>query len=187
MPCGIWSQFPNEGLNPHPLQWKHGILTTGLLGSLEETESWIPQEWIVDLSSGFWSWVIDLNGLPRRLTGKESACQAGDVGSVPGLGRSPWEGNGNPLQYFPLGNPMDRGTCWATVNGVAKELDMTEQLNNKLILMGLFIQLEMEHWHWGSTENINLQAFPQIAKYMTYFFRTQNPTTSWFSLVDLSS
>ena len=42
---------------------------------------------------------------------------------------------------------MDRGTCWATVNGVAKELDMTEQLNNKLILMGLFIQLEMEHWH----------------------------------------
>ena len=43
---------------------------------------------------------------------------------------------------------MDRGTCRATVNGVAKELDMTEQLNNnKLIRMGLFIQLEMEHWH----------------------------------------
>ena len=132
------------------------------------------------LSSGFWSWVIDLNVLPRWLNVKESACQAGDVGSVPGLGRSLWEGNGNPLQYFSLGNPMDRRTCWATVYGVAKELDMTERLNNnKLMRMGLFIQLEMENWNWGSIENINVQAFPQIAEDITYFFRTQNPTTSF--------
>ena len=44
----------------------------------------------------------------------------GDVGSIPGLGRSPGEGNGNPLQYFSLQNPMDRGAWWATVHGVAK-------------------------------------------------------------------
>ena len=48
-------------------------------------------------------------GLPRGLSGKESACNAGDPGSVPGSGRSPGEGNGNPLQYSCLENPMDRG------------------------------------------------------------------------------
>ena len=50
---------------------------------------------------------------------------AGDAGSIPGLGRSPGERNGNPLQYSCLGNPMDRGAWWATVRGVAKELDTT--------------------------------------------------------------
>ena len=52
--------------------------------------------------------------------GKESACNAGDLGSIPGLGRSPGEGNGNPLQYSCLENPMDREAWWATVQGVAK-------------------------------------------------------------------
>ena len=54
---------------------------------------------------------------------KESACSTGDEGhadSIPGPGRSPGEGNGNPLQYSCLENPMDRGTWWATVHGVAK-------------------------------------------------------------------
>ena len=49
-----------------------------------------------------------------------SACNAGDLGSIPGLGRSPGEGNGNPLQYSCLENPMDGGAWWATVHGVAK-------------------------------------------------------------------
>ena len=52
--------------------------------------------------------------------GKESACNAGDMGSIPGLGRSPGEGNGNPLQYSCLENPMDGGTSQATVHGVAR-------------------------------------------------------------------
>ena len=52
--------------------------------------------------------------------GKESACIAGDLGLIPGLGRSPGEGNGNPLQYSCLENPMDRGAWWATVHGVAR-------------------------------------------------------------------
>ena len=51
---------------------------------------------------------------------KESACNAGDLGSIPGSGRSPGEGNGNPLQYSCLENPMDRGAWWATVHGVTK-------------------------------------------------------------------
>ena len=54
---------------------------------------------------------------------KASASNAGDVSSIPGSGRSPGEGNDNPLQYSCLGNPMDRGDLWATVHGVAKESD----------------------------------------------------------------
>ena len=48
-------------------------------------------------------------GLPWWFSGKESACSAGDAGLIPGLGRSPGEGNGNPVQYSYLENPMDRG------------------------------------------------------------------------------
>ena len=51
---------------------------------------------------------------------KESACNVGDLGSVPSWVRSPGEGNGKPLQYSCLENPMDRGAWWATVDGVAK-------------------------------------------------------------------
>ena len=52
--------------------------------------------------------------------GKASAYHAGDLGSIPGWGRSCGEGNGNPLQSSCLENPMDRGAWWATVHGVAK-------------------------------------------------------------------
>ena len=51
---------------------------------------------------------------------KDPPANAGDEGSIPGLGRSPGEGNNNPLQYSCLGNPMDRGDWWATVHGVTK-------------------------------------------------------------------
>ena len=51
---------------------------------------------------------------PHSSVGKESACNAGDLGSIPGSGRSPGEGNDNPLQYSCLENPMDRGAWWAT-------------------------------------------------------------------------
>ena len=57
---------------------------------------------------------------PDGSESKESACNAGDTGDmglIPGLGRSPRGGNGNPLQYSCLENPMDRGTWWATVHG----------------------------------------------------------------------
>ena len=57
---------------------------------------------------------------PDSSVGKESACNAGDLSSIPGSGRSPGEGNGNPLQYPCLGNPMDRGAWQAIVHGVAK-------------------------------------------------------------------
>ena len=66
-----------------------------------------------------------ISGLPWRLRGKESTSNAGDTGSIPGLGRSPGERNGNPLQYSCLGNLMNRGAWRAIVHGVAKEPDIT--------------------------------------------------------------
>ena len=57
---------------------------------------------------------------PRWLSDKEPAYYARDTGSIPESGRSPGEGNSNPLQYSCLGNPMDRGAWWATVRGVTK-------------------------------------------------------------------
>ena len=59
-------------------------------------------------------------GFPCSSVGKGSACSTGDLGSIPGLGRPPGEGNGNPLQYPRLENLMDRGDWWAVVQGVAK-------------------------------------------------------------------
>ena len=65
-------------------------------------------------------WYINNGGLPWWLSGKESACNAGDLGSIPGSGISLGRGNGNPFQYSCLGNPMNRGAWWGTVHGVAK-------------------------------------------------------------------
>ena len=62
----------------------------------------------------------DRTGFPGGSDGKASACNAGDPGSVPGSERFPGEGNGHPLQYPSLEDPMDRGTWWATVHGVTK-------------------------------------------------------------------
>jgi len=59
-------------------------------------------------------------GLPGGSDGKESACNAGDPCLIPGLGRSPGEGNGYPLQYSGLENPMDRGAWSASVHRIAK-------------------------------------------------------------------
>ena len=61
-----------------------------------------------------------LADFPRSLISKESTCNAGDLGLIPRLGRSPGEGNGNPLQYSCLGNPMGRGAWRAIIHGVAK-------------------------------------------------------------------
>ena len=65
-----------------------------------------------DLYMGF-----RLMGFPGGAEVKASACNVGDLGSTPGSGRFPGEGNGNPLQYSCLENPMDRGAWWATVHG----------------------------------------------------------------------
>ena len=59
-------------------------------------------------------------GFTRSSVGKESACKAGDLGLISGMGRYPGEGNGNPLQYSCLENPLDRGAWWSTVHRVTR-------------------------------------------------------------------
>ena len=71
----------------------------------------------LDFSVPIWK---PITGFPGGSEVKASACNAGDLGLIPGSGRSPGEGNGNPLQYSCLENPMGRGAGWATVHGVAK-------------------------------------------------------------------
>ena len=78
--------------------------------------------------------------------GKESSCKlgdAGDLGSISGSGRAPGGRHGNTLQYPGWENPMERGDWWATIHGVAKELNMTEATNHHhvSVLSILFIHI----------------------------------------------
>ena len=80
---------------------------------------------MMTVSEGGMNWEIGIDiytplGFPGGSEVKASASNAGDPGLIPGSGRSPREGNGNPLQYSCLENPMDRGAWQATVHGVTK-------------------------------------------------------------------
>ena len=68
---------------------------------------------------------METPNFPGGLDGKASTYNVGNPGSIPGLGGSPGEGNGNPLQYTYLENPKERESWWATVHGVTKETDTT--------------------------------------------------------------
>ena len=94
---------------------------------------WLP---VLSCESVARHFLILLKGLPGGSSGKEHACQRGDVrdaGSIPGLGRSPGEGNGNPLQYSCLKNPMGRGAWWATVHRVTKSQTGLKQISTQHI------------------------------------------------------
>ena len=86
-----------------------------------------------------------LVGFPGGSDGKEYTCDIGDPGSIPGVGRCPGEGNGNPLQYFCLENSMDRGAWQATVHGVS-ESDTTEWLSLNLCYISLIFCLYADSW-----------------------------------------
>ena len=101
-------------------------------------------------------WATELTdtifGLLWWLSYKETAYNAGDAGdmcSIPRLGRSPGEGHGNPLQYSCLENPMDRGAWWATVYGVAKswtQLSTDTSMRSIFIYQWFNLIIGMEHW-----------------------------------------
>ena len=75
-----------------------------------------------------------MEGFPGGSDSKASAHNAGDPGQIPRSERSPGEGNGNPLQYSCVENPVAGGAWWATVHGVAKSRDTTEQLHSWIII-----------------------------------------------------
>ena len=111
---------------PHPL---HLSLAITSWFSVRRPQFLILRVSNVCLSLIYFTWLNTLRGFPGVSDGKESACSAGDLDLISGSGRSPGEGNGNPLQNSCLEISMNRGTCWATVHRVTrsrKELDMTE-------------------------------------------------------------
>ena len=75
---------------------------------------------LINFQIGTTSYVVVCQGFPGGTDREESTCNAGDSDSIPGLGRSPGEGNGYPLPYSCLENSMDRGAWWAAVYGIAK-------------------------------------------------------------------
>ena len=81
-------------------------------------------------------------GVPGGLVVKNPPAKAADAGSIPGSGRSPGEGNGNPLQSSCLENSMDRGVWGSTVYGVAKESDTTERLKNNKVWPSMVFERE---------------------------------------------
>ena len=118
---GIKSYFGNRG----------GGCTIMNLADYEYTKSnWIVHfemiTFVMWVSSLFWKTCIQPQASLVAQMVKKSACNAGDPGSIPGLGRSHGEGNGNLLYYFCLENPMDREALWATICGGHKESDTAE-------------------------------------------------------------
>ena len=80
--------------------------------------------------------LVYLWGFHAGSDGKESVCSVGNLGSIPGWGRPPGGGRGNPLQYSCLGNPMDRGAWRATVHRVTKSRTRLKQLSMKACMLG---------------------------------------------------
>ena len=131
-----------------------------------------------------------LKGLPWWLSCKKSACNAGEAGSIPGLERSPGEGNGNPLQHSCLGNPMNRGAWQATVLGVVRvghnlvtkppqdaEKDMAFWMRkNEENLMAQFIGFEGNSW--VLLMNVLTNSFDQLGN-KSFFIYCLLMKTSW--------
>ena len=104
--CGLCS--PNQKSPSHPNV--HFLNFSRILHFNNDTQitpKFLPHKSYLEL-------IFSHIGFPGGSEVKASACNVGDLGSIPGLGRSPGEGNGNPLQYSCLENPMDRGAWWAT-------------------------------------------------------------------------
>ena len=99
----VGSYFSNQISNPHPPHGKHGVLTTGPPGKSQ----------VLSSSPNYL-------GFPGGSVVKESACNAGDVGSIPGLGKISWRRKQQPIQYSCLGKATDRGDWLATVQGVVR-------------------------------------------------------------------
>ena len=93
------------------------------------------------LKSSNWVHLTSLRSFPGGSDGKESPCNTGNPCSVPGWGRSPGEGNGNPLQYSCLENSMDRGTWQGTVHGITKSWTQLSDYHSLKLLQAL--------WHWA--------------------------------------
>ena len=108
--------------------------------------------------------VLATMGFPGGSVVKYPPANSGDAGSIPGLGRFPGGGNGNPLQHSCLGNCMDRGAWWATVHGGHKELDITEWLHSLFLYSPTLTSI---HDYWKKTVALTRWTF--VSKVITAF------------------
>ena len=114
--------LPDPGIEPRSPALQADTLTSEPPGKQQQIRTYTERA-----AGGCQGFCRGLRGKVAQVA-KNPPANAGDVRDkslIPGLGRSPGEGNGNPLQYSCLGNPRDGGAWWATVHGVSKELDMT--------------------------------------------------------------
>ena len=121
---------------------------------------------------------IRLQGFPGGSEDRASACNAGDQGSIPGLGRSPGEGHGYPLQYSGLENPMDRGAWGATVHGVAKS-------QTRLSDNGNFMPKPLEETLNCLAQWLYHFGFP-LAVYEDSSFSTSSPAPCYYKFLILA-
>ena len=161
----------NWQLDTYMHMWKHGHVAL-----LPQGSSCLPSVSQVGIApiSKTSNHFLTFMGFPGDSDGKRSFCKPGDPGLIIGSGRSPGEGNGYPLKYSSLENPMDRGACWAIVLGVA-ELDMTEELTFSLHFSGL----------WHLSINRSHQCMEQLlvhylgnllgSRYCTVFLSSHRP------------
>ena len=134
------------------LTMKHILGATGVLGKLY---SWSQIYRTLLFYAGLtqivvWFWIFCETSVPFDFPGssegKESASNVGDPGSIPGRGRSPGEGNGNPLQYSCLENLMDRGAWQATVHGVAESQTRLSDLTSLHLAPWEAPQTALDQW-----------------------------------------
>ena len=130
-------------------------ITVSLEQHRSELHGW-SYTWVLK-NSKYYSTTCSM-GFPGGSAGKESTCNAGDLGSIPGSGRFPGEGNGNPLQYSCLENPMDGGAWWAPVHGVTKSrwtrmsnFTFTCSMVDWISSCGILDTEELDHVYGGLT------------------------------------
>ena len=132
--CGRWDLVPWPGMESRSLHWELGVLATGSWGKSRV-------HYYCYYYFGHFHAANGILGFPSGSDGKESACNAGDMGSIPGLGRSPGGGQGNSLQYSYLENPTESRDWWATVHRVAKSWIWLKQLRMHAQIQQKFPQL----------------------------------------------
>ena len=109
---------------------------------------------------------------------KASAWNAGDLSSIPGSGRSPGEGKGNPLQYSCLENPMDGGAWWATVHGVTKSRTRLSDLTHTQGTFYQFVFFKTRCWFINGKEQALRKWHVTIIQLLTFFYMKLVPVLS---------